>query len=192
MKKAELRKSSLQKMRTLSKQEHDLKSRQIADYFFSTFDVNSFSAIHTFLPIVKNNEVNTQLIIDKAFEINPLLNIIIPRSDFNTLEMTSHIFTKEVKMKLNPTGILEPEEDDLFDENEIDLIILPLLSFDKNGYRVGYGKGFYDRFLSKCREDVVKVGVSLFDAVEQIEDLNAYDIPLDFCITPEKVYRFEK
>jgi 5-formyltetrahydrofolate cyclo-ligase len=192
MKKAELRRLFLQKMKSLDKQEHEWKSKLIADQFFSTFDVNCYSAIHTFLPILKNNEVNTELIIEGALEINPLLNIIIPKSDFNTLEMTSHLFTKEVKMRLNASGILEPEEEEFFNEKEIDLVILPLLTFDKKGFRVGYGKGFYDRFLSKCRKDVVKVGVSLFDAVEQIEDTNLHDIPLNFCVTPEKVYRFEK
>jgi len=64
------------------------------------------------------------------------------------------------------------------------------LAFDEKGNRIGYGKGFYDRFLNECKKDVIKVGLSFFEATTTIEDTNANDIPLDFCVTPEKIYRF--
>ena len=57
---------------------------------------------------------------------------------------------------------------------------------------VGYGKGFYDRFLKQCKKDVVKIGLSLFEAEEEIEDVFENDIPLDYCITPNKIYEFSK
>ena len=75
--------------------------------------------------------------------------------------------------------------------NEIDLVLVPLLAFDKNGYRVGYGKGYYDKFLSNCRPDVIKIGLSFFDAVDEIEDIDDYDLPLNFCVTPQRLYDFE-
>jgi 5-formyltetrahydrofolate cyclo-ligase len=190
MKKAELRKLYLQKMKGLNKDEYEIKSKKISDLFFSTIDVASLSALHTFLPIIKNNEVNTHLIIEKAIVLNPDLKIIIPKSDFTTLEMTGHVLTKEMKMVKNKSGILEPEEEKHFDEREIDAVVLPLLSFDNRGYRVGYGKGFYDRFLKKCRKDVIRVGVSFFSPVDRIEDVDSFDEPLDFCITPDKVFSF--
>jgi 5-formyltetrahydrofolate cyclo-ligase len=71
----------------------------------------------------------------------------------------------------------------------IDLVIVPLLAFDKYGNRVGYGKGFYDRFLSKCRSNVIKVGVSFFEPADRITDINPLDIRLDYCITPTRVWK---
>jgi 5-formyltetrahydrofolate cyclo-ligase len=65
-----------------------------------------------------------------------------------------------------------------------------MLAFDKQGYRVGYGKGFYDRYLKRCQPDVMKVGFSFFPPVDQIEDINANDVPLSYCITPHQIYAF--
>ena len=79
---------------------------------------------------------------------------------------------------------------ELIDEKEIDLVLVPLLCFDKKGFRVGYGKGFYDRFLSKCRSDVLKIGLSYFKPVEKIEDVRDFDVALDYCITPKGVWHF--
>lgn len=73
---------------------------------------------------------------------------------------------------------------------KIEVVFVPLLAFDKQGNRVGYGKGFYDRFLKQCKTDVVKIGLSLFDAEEEIEDVLENDIPLDYCITPNKIHEF--
>jgi 5-formyltetrahydrofolate cyclo-ligase len=55
---------------------------------------------------------------------------------------------------------------------------------------VGYGKGYYDRYLKRCAQDVVKIGFSYFDAIDAIEDINEFDVPLNYCITPMRVYEF--
>jgi 5-formyltetrahydrofolate cyclo-ligase len=65
-----------------------------------------------------------------------------------------------------------------------------LFGFDKKGYRVGYGRGFYDRFLSRCRKDCIKVGFSYFEPVDEIEDVCSLDVKLNYCITHEKFYIF--
>lgn len=76
------------------------------------------------------------------------------------------------------------------DDKKIDVVFVPLLAFDKTGHRVGYGKGFYDDFLAKCRPQTIKIGLSFFDAEDHIEDIYQGDIPLDYCITPNKIYKF--
>ena len=68
-------------------------------------------------------------------------------------------------------------------------VFVPLLAFDESGSRIGYGKGFYDRFLSKCRPDSVKIGLSFFQSEPKIIHENI-DFPLDYCITPKKIYTF--
>jgi 5-formyltetrahydrofolate cyclo-ligase len=76
------------------------------------------------------------------------------------------------------------------DPLEVDFIIMPLFAFDEKGYRVGYGKGYYDRFLKKCNDSCLKIGLSYFDAVDEIEDTDEFDVPLDLCVTPQQVYVF--
>ena len=72
----------------------------------------------------------------------------------------------------------------------IDVVFVPLLAYDKQGNRVGYGKGFYDKFLSECKSNVVKIGLSFFDPEEFIEDVFENDVKLNICITSLEVYNF--
>jgi 5-formyltetrahydrofolate cyclo-ligase len=69
------------------------------------------------------------------------------------------------------------------------MILVPLLTFDLLGHRIGYGKGYYDRFLKLCRPTAQKIGISLFDPEDQLpaED---YDIKLTQVITPSQFYSF--
>ena len=102
------------------------------------------------------------------------------------------LLTDNTKLKANSWGVPEPLDGIEVPTQKIDLVFLPLLAFDENGNRVGYGKGFYDNFLRECKEDVVKVGLSLFTAEKEITDVNGNDIPLDYCVTPEKIYSFSR
>ena len=70
------------------------------------------------------------------------------------------------------------------------MILVPLLAFDRKGMRVGYGKAFYDKFLAGCKPDIIKVGVSILDPVESIDDVYEHDVPLSCCITPKEFYDF--
>ena len=189
--KSSLRLLYRQKMLALSDEEHLEKSKAIANNFIASFNLFTISALHLFLPIIKNKEINTWLIIEEVDRINPAVKIIISKSDFKTYEMTSHLYTKDVTMQEGRFGIIEPASLELFNEKEIDIILLPLLAFDEKGFRVGYGKGFYDRFILKCRVDVIKIGLSLFPPVAKITDTNSHDMRLNYCITPDKIIKFD-
>ena len=104
--------------------------------------------------------------------------------------MQSIVCGADAAFEGNEFNILEPIEGDLVEASAIDLVIVPLLVCDEKGHRVGFGKGFYDRYLKECREDCIKVGVCYFEPVEKIDDANEFDVPLDFCITPGKAYVF--
>ena len=54
----------------------------------------------------------------------------------------------------------------------------------------GYGKGYYDRFLAECRKETIKVGISFFEPIDKIEDINKNDIAMDFVVTPNQVFSF--
>ncbi|MGC4022748.1 MAG: 5-formyltetrahydrofolate cyclo-ligase, partial [Cyclobacteriaceae bacterium] len=73
---------------------------------------------------------------------------------------------------------------------KIDIVIVPLLAFDAAGNRVGYGKGFYDQFLKTCRKDCKKIGLSLFEASQDLISNEEHDVKLDYAITPKGVTSF--
>lgn len=161
---------------------------KLCSSFFSSIDLASTKVIHTFLPIPSKKEPNTSLIIDKLKKDFAQIRISIPRVENDHL--INFYFDGDNQLKKNQWGILEPTSGEPTLINKIDLVIVPLLAFDKKGNRVGYGKGFYDRFLSKCRPDCKKVGLSFFEPVDEITDVDSHDIKLTHCVTPENFYSF--
>ena len=191
MNKSSLRKYYLTKRKTLSHEEVQTKSEQIKDLFFQEINLETVKYLHVFLPIKKQNEIDTFLII-RELQINySEIKIVVSRIIPSTFEMQHFLFDEE-NLTENHWGILEPSGENLIEiqPNQIDLVIIPLLIFDKQGNRVGYGKGFYDRFLHQCRPETIKISICFEDPIEQIEDVNEFDVKMDFCITPANIYRF--
>lgn len=137
-------------------------------------------------------EVNTDAIVDYMLFRNPGMQIAYPVCDFASYTMQAVIAMPGTLFVLNRYGTPEPELHgaQIIAPESIDLIIIPLLCFDKDGYRVGYGKGFYDKYLAHTRQDVIKVGLSYYEPIDKIEDRHEFDVPLDYCITPERMYEF--
>jgi 5-formyltetrahydrofolate cyclo-ligase len=185
--KADLRKIYLAKQKKLSAFERKQKSEQIIERFFSGFDLSKIDSLHCFLPIERTNEIDTKLIFQNVWREFPHIETLVPRIDFQTNEIENLKFTSETKLVKNAWQILEPSHDEMVETEKIDLVLVPLLCFDRKGFRVGYGKGFYDKFLKNCRADCLKIGLSYFEPVAEITDAQEFDVRLDFCITPEKI-----
>ncbi len=143
---------------------------------------------HIFLPITEQKEVNTELILHLLSGKDK--EIIISKSDFKTLNMTHFLLTDNTKIKKNEYNIPEPVDGLEVSTHKINVVFVPLLAFDKTGNRVGYGKGFYDKFLSECNPETIKIGLSFFEAEELIEDVFINDLKLDYCVTPSRIYEF--
>ena len=188
--KESLRVKFLEQMAKISHGELEDKSQGIAAKFFENFAVDAQQAIHVFISIARNNEVNTFHIINRMLKDYPDKKIGIPKSDFKTLAITSYDFNHDFILKVIKLGIPEPQNGNSIPPFEFSLVLVPLLCFDKKGFRVGYGKGFYDRYLKLTNPKTIKIGLSLFDPVSSISDTDEFDIKLDYCITPEKVWRF--
>jgi len=158
---------------------------------FSAFDWSAIKTVHLFLPIVERREVDTFEFIN-FLKINyPQIQMVVPRCDFKTREMESIAFDPDATVLIkNKHQIPEPLYGDKIKIKSIDAVIIPLLAFDLKGHRVGYGAGFYDRFLEQCKPSVLKIGVSLFKPVKRIADPHDQDILLTHCITAEQVYEF--
>ena len=143
---------------------------------------------HLYLSIKKQKEIETEFILNILLGKDK--NVVISKSNFNDLAMEHYLLTDTTKIRINDYGIPEPVDGIIIDVHKLDVVFIPLLAFDTIGNRVGYGKGFYDIFLANCHPDVIKVGVSFFEAEENISDTSDNDIPLNFCVTPTKVYNF--
>ncbi len=148
------------------------------------------NCVHTYLAIEDQNEVDTENITGYLKFINPGIKVAVPKINLDAGEMKHYIFNDDTEMAQNSFGIIEPVNGKKVNADEIGIVLTPLLAFDKRGYRVGYGKGFYDKFFKQCKEDVLKIGVSFFDAEENIDNINVSDVALDYCITPNNVYSF--
>lgn len=180
MTKHEIREIYLQKRLQLSESECENFSQQICAQFFSATDLSQIKVVHTFLPIKKNNEPNTWLIVDRLKKDFPSITISIPRVVEQNL--VNYLLDTDCILQENKWGTQEPNKGNLIDPKEIDLVIVPLLSFDLKGNRIGYGKGYYDRFLVTCRNNCQRVGISFFSPINLIEDVDEHDIPLTACI----------
>lgn len=184
MNKAELRREYLAKQKALSEEERDSASKRISDHFFSGFDLGVVRVLHSFIPIEKFKEINTRIIFAKLWREYPHIRTVVPRVDFETNVIRNLKFTHETELVRNVWDIDEPAHDDHVETQSIDMVLVPGLCFDLNGHRVGYGKGFYDRFLKTCRADCVKIGLSYFAPVPAIFDVHEEDVRLDVIITP--------
>ena len=185
MNKIEARKKYFKLREKLDNEQLVSKSISIANNALN-LPIWGFNFFHIFLSIQNKFEVDTTPIINIL--IGKDKEILISKSDFNNLSMKSYIFNEETLLKKNKYGIPEPINGKEFKEN-IDVIFIPLLAYDMKGNRVGYGKGFYDRFLSTQKNNIIKVGLSFFGPEETVEK-KEFDQSLDYCVTPEKVFSF--
>ncbi|GHB55156.1 hypothetical protein GCM10007390_05410 [Persicitalea jodogahamensis] len=109
-----------------------------------------------------------------------------------TSKLQNYLWNDETVLISNRWGIEEPGAgtSQPVEIQAIDAVLVPLLAFDQKGHRVGYGGGFYDRFLAQCRPDTLKIGLSAFEAIEEIEDADEWDVKLNYCVTPTNIYHW--
>lgn len=191
MLKAALRQEMLLKRQRYLPAEVQRRSRQICEQFFKNFPVSGLRVVHVFLPIASKNEVNTWFIVAHLRANFPEITVSVPVTEAADQTLSHYLLTPETTLRVNNWGIPEPANAKPLPVSLIDLVLVPLLAFDEKGHRVGYGKGYYDRFLNLCRPDTTLVGLSLEEQpVSLIQDIHENDRALPFVVTPAKVYRF--
>jgi len=188
MKKQEIRKKYKAKRKELNKSYVALKSNEILK-LIDEYLVIQNKTISIFLPIEKFNEINTFEIIEHLKSNSN--RVAIPKTNFEELSMKHYLYKGKNDLKISEVGILEPNNKSKIGEKDFDIVFVPLLAIDQNGYRVGYGKGFYDSFLAKCKESCVFIGLNIFEEIEEIDDIFELDVPLDLHITPSQIIKFK-
>jgi 5-formyltetrahydrofolate cyclo-ligase len=187
--KAVLRKIYLQKRKQLNTAELDGFSQRIADQL-KKLSFQQVHYLHLYYPIIGKGEVDTIKIVDWVRIAHPEIKLVLSKVSATDHTLSHLLWQEDTPLAMSSWGITEPEYGEAVPPEQLDMILIPLLIFDKKGNRIGYGKGFYDRFLMQCRPDAQKIGLSCFDPVDSILDVDQYDIPLDLCITPEKIWYF--
>ncbi len=187
MTKSELRRHYKQKREELSSETIESYSLDISNQLLQ-IPIWNKSFYHIFLSITEHKEINTDYILNILSGKDK--NIVISKTDFESLKMFHYLLLDTTVIKKNSWNIPEPIDGIEVTTDKIDVVFVPLLAFDQKGHRVGYGKGFYDQFLSECKPGTLKIGLSFFEAEDEIKDVHASDVALDYCVTPEKLYNF--
>lgn len=189
MTKVELRQLYKEKRLQLSPGELDRLSEVIVEQALTHFQLAE-KTISIFLPIERQREINTYLLLERARNVGA--SVAIPRTNFETMEMKHLLFESTDQLEINDKGIPEPHKGKVIAADRFDFVFVPLLAVDIKGNRVGYGKGFYDRFLRKCSPKCVFIGLHYFDLEEDaISDVLPTDIRLNAVVMPTKVVRFD-
>lgn len=181
MKKQKLREIYKQKRNDLSFDEIIKLQENIYQQVYN-LDISEVKNVHLFLSMRKFKEIDTAPLI--SYFRNKNKRIVVSKCNFKDHTLSHFYFEKDTVLELNKYGVPEPVNAVLVNEIELDLIFIPMLISDHKNYRVGYGKGYYDRFLSHCRKDVKLIGLNFFKPIEEIEDVNEFDIALQEVIYP--------
>jgi 5-formyltetrahydrofolate cyclo-ligase len=190
MTKAELRKFYLNERLSLSNEDLEQYNRGILENFFSQLEFDAVKVLHSFLPMENTKEPDTWQIINRVKKEFPRIRISIPKINVQSLEIENFFFEGPDQLKTNAWGIPEPDYGQPTSSDEIDMVLVPMLIADQRGHRVGYGKGFYDKFLATCKASCVPVGLCFYEPIARIDDVNELDMPLTHCATPVKVHHF--
>lgn len=191
MNKQELRKIYLEKRMQFSETEYQTLNQQLLQQF-KQLDFEGITAVHLFLPMLRTKEPDTLLLIKYLQKEHPQIQRVFPKTNFQQKTLTHFLDNEALIIAENKFGISEPVSGNQFYIDKNSIVIVPLLAFDLVGNRVGYGSGFYDRFLAQCETGTQFIGLSFFSPIKEVSDANKFDVKLHQCITPEKILSFRQ
>ncbi|MEY3444439.1 MAG: hypothetical protein RLZZ519_2720 [Bacteroidota bacterium] len=168
------------------------KSHAMFERWRNRFSLKKVGYFHIFQSIVSRKEVDTHEFIDFVWNRHPQVFMVVPVVDPINNVLKHAMVHEDLEMRPNRFGIPEPYMAvEFVHPVQMDMVIVPLLAFDDFGQRLGYGAGYYDRFLALTRPSCIKIGLC-FDAGYQSTPLpaEAHDIPLDFVVTESNILRF--
>tara|TARA_B100001059_G_scaffold34696_1_gene27839 strand:+ start:134 stop:700 length:567 start_codon:yes stop_codon:yes gene_type:complete len=187
MKKVELRKLIKSNRKKKSKEDMRLSSDTIILHLLGEFEWKD-RLVNLFLPIQKHNEIDLNPLKAKIEALGG--QVCINRSDFKSFELTPILWDEKLIVRENNFGIPEPINGEELKIKDIDIVLVPLLAFTRDGHRLGYGKGFYDRFLSKTAATCIHIGICHSDESHQIDDIGEKDIALGYLVSPRGLRTF--
>lgn len=186
--KQELRAEYRQLRKALDQDHIEQNSLMIKDRFVEWLDTHpELTHFHLFFPIDRFNEVNTFYIKEVLESRKKMLYTSQTNKENTSLETLK--LPRDVAFFIDEWGIPVPQESISVSPSKLQVVLVPLLAYDVQGNRIGFGKGYYDGFLRPLGDQVIKIGLSFFEP-EAYFACEHHDVALDMCITPEKIYTF--
>ena len=158
-------------------------SKRIIRSLMDTDIYQQAKVIHTYISMNSRREVSTDILIEEMFARSK--RVVVPVTDFKTNTLSHTEINSATELKENKWGVKEPKDQEEFDISELDMVIIPMAAADRNGNRLGYGQGFYDRFLSKT--EAKKIGLVFSNFLFDTIPVEEFDKKLDVIITEEEV-----
>ncbi|MBO5317168.1 MAG: 5-formyltetrahydrofolate cyclo-ligase [Oscillospiraceae bacterium] len=175
MDKKELRRQIQQKKRAMSEEQIEVASRELARKFLATEAYRDAKTLYGYLPY--NQEVRTAAILAQALKDGK--QVAVPKVYGE--EMRFILLEDLSGVEKGYAGIPEPVADGPVAQDPTALVLMPGLAFDAEGHRIGYGGGFYDRFLEKEPGHPTVALCYDFQMLERLET-QEHDIPVDMVI----------
>ncbi len=192
--KAALRRAALPRRQALTPADVARRSAQLSEQLFAHFPVAGWRWLHVFLPLARKNEPDTWAIVRRIWAEELPLRLAAPVVQLDGISLKHYELTPATPLITGRWGISEPTASPAAEvlPTQFDAVLVPLLACDQQGQRVGYGGGFYDRFLAQCRPDAVFIGLNMLDdaPVTALADVLPTDVPLHACLTPGGVWKF--
>jgi 5-formyltetrahydrofolate cyclo-ligase len=188
--KADLRKKVMAERGALSPEEVRAKSESLFLKWRNRFSLRQIAWLHLFKTMDKFNEVETHFFEEYLRAKHPRIKIAVPVMDKVNKKLRHARITNDIEMVTNKFGVPEPKMPvEWVYPMMIDMVLVPLLAFDEKGNRLGYGGGYYDRFLEMVRPQCLKIGLAFELSKQEAVFHQEHDVPLDFVVTEETVYR---
>ncbi|MBN2127634.1 MAG: 5-formyltetrahydrofolate cyclo-ligase [Candidatus Diapherotrites archaeon] len=180
--KQKLRNEFIEKRKSIPAKKRKQKSKLIAEKLFSLpefLNAKKIMVYHSF-----KEEVETDLIIQKAHETGK--EVFVPDiHDAENCLMNCVKIEKETELEMDCFGICKPKKQELIHPKELDLVIVPGIAFDLNGNRLGWGKGYFDRFLKKCKKCIF-IGLAFEEQITEKIPADEMDVKINIIITEKQ------
>jgi len=170
------------------------RSEQLSEQLFQHFPVAEWRWLHLFLPLARRHEPDTWRIVRRIWAAQLAVRLAVPVVNPDGISLKHYELKPDTPLHRNRWGIPEPAAATALEvpAAAFDAVLVPLLAVDTSGHRVGYGGGFYDRFLAQCGPHTQFIGLGVLDEapVARMADVLPTDVPLHACLTPGGVWRF--
>jgi len=180
-----LREAMIKKRKEITQDEKAKKSNAIKEKLFETEHYKNADFIFTF--ISTDEEIDTHNIIRESLKKGKRIGVPI------TLPKERKLVVSEIKdfdneLEMGFYGILSPKKEYIreISPNEVDVVLVPGLIFREDGFRIGYGGGYYDRFLRDAKS-AVKIGLCYEIQIDEDIPIEMHDIPVDYIITEKRI-----